>query len=311
MADPGTIPATALDPRRHGACVQLGLGLPNNSPFGLSPDLLLDWARLGDDAGFSLLATVDRPNYDLWDPLTTLAAVAAVTSRARLVTSILVLPPRNEILVAKQAAVVDVLSKGRLELGVALGSRADDYAVFGATTAHRVTRLRRQITRIRETWADARLSTVDHGVCGPAPVQDPPPILLGGVTDPAQMRAVELGDGIVFGGAARAADLAQTIPVLRQAAAARGKKQFTFTGFVYVAVGGSRELDQAAAQLTRYYPVLVRPAEEMVVHGELTAIAETVAAYADAGLDRLILAPALPELAQVSALAEHLLPVVQ
>jgi hypothetical protein len=115
----------------------------------------------------------------------------------------------------------------------------------------------------------------------------------------------------VFGGAARPADLAQKISLLRQAAAARGKNQFTFTGFVYVAVGGSCELDEAVAQLTRYYPVLVRPAEDMVVHGELTAIAEAVAAYAEAGLDRLILAPALPELGQVSALAEHLLPVVR
>ena len=58
-----------------------------------------------------MLATVDRPNYDLWDPLTALAAVAAVTSRARLATCILVLPPRNEVPVAKQAAVIDVLSK--------------------------------------------------------------------------------------------------------------------------------------------------------------------------------------------------------
>jgi alkanesulfonate monooxygenase SsuD/methylene tetrahydromethanopterin reductase-like flavin-dependent oxidoreductase (luciferase family) len=98
--------------------VQLGLGLPNNSLYGLSADLLLDWARLGDDAGVGVLATVDRPNYDLWDPLCTLAAVAAVTSRARLATYILVLPPRNEVLIAKQSAVIDVLSRGRLELEV-------------------------------------------------------------------------------------------------------------------------------------------------------------------------------------------------
>jgi alkanesulfonate monooxygenase SsuD/methylene tetrahydromethanopterin reductase-like flavin-dependent oxidoreductase (luciferase family) len=288
--------------------VQLGLGLPNNSPYGLSADLLLEWARMGDDAGFGVLATVDRPNYDLWDPLCTLAAVAAVTSRARLATYILVLPPRNEVLVAKQAAVIDVLSNGRLELGVALGSRTDDYEVFGATTAHRVTRLREQVARIREIWSDARSSTIDYGVCGPAPLQDPPPILLGGITDAAQTRAVELGDGLVFGGAARPDDLARKIPPLREAAAARGKDNFTFTGFMYVSVGGSRELDEAVAQLTRYYPVLARPAEDMVVHGEPDLIADAIATYQQAGLDRLILAPALPELAQVSTLAEHILP---
>jgi hypothetical protein len=58
---------------------------------------------------------------------------------------------------------------------------------------------------------------------------------------------------------------------------------------MYVSVGGSRELNHAA-QLTRYYPTLVRPAEDMVVHGKIDAIAERVAAYAEAGLDRLILA---------------------
>jgi alkanesulfonate monooxygenase SsuD/methylene tetrahydromethanopterin reductase-like flavin-dependent oxidoreductase (luciferase family) len=221
---------------------------------------------------------------------------------------ILVLPPRNEVLVAKQAAVIDVLSKGRLELGVALGSRTNDYEVFGATTAHRVTRLREQVARIRQIWADARSSTIDHGVCGPAPLQDPPPILLGGVTDAAQTRAVELGDGIVFGGAARPDDLARKIPPLREAAAARGKDNFTFTGFMYVSIGGSRERDEAVAQLTRYYPVLARPADHMVVHGDPDLIADAVATYHQAGLDRLILAPAVPELAQVSALAEHCLP---
>jgi alkanesulfonate monooxygenase SsuD/methylene tetrahydromethanopterin reductase-like flavin-dependent oxidoreductase (luciferase family) len=180
--------------------------------------------------------------------------------------------------------------------------------VFGATTAHRVTRLREQVARIRQIWTDARSSTVDHGVCGPAPLQDPPPILLGGITEAAQTRAVELGDGLVFGGAARPDDLAQKIAALREAAAARGKDDFTFTGFVYVSVGGSRELDEAVAQLTRYYPVLVRRAEDMVVHGEPDQIAEAVETYRQAGLDRLILAPALPELAQVAALAEHILP---
>ena len=288
--------------------MRLGLGLPNNSPYGLAPGRLLDWARVADDAGFETLATVDRPNYDLWDPLTTLAAVAAVTRYARLATYVLVLPPRNEVLVAKQAAVIDVLSEGRLELGVALGSRIDDYEVFGATPEHRVTRLREQIARIREIWAHARGSTADHGVCGPAPIQNPPPIILGGIAEAARLRAVELGDGLVFGGAARPDDISRAIQRLRPEAMARGKGHFTFTGGIYTAVGGASELDEAVRQLTRYYPVLVRPAEEMVVHGTIDAVADTVAAYARAGLDRLILLPALAEMSQVSALAEHVLP---
>ena len=87
-----------------------------------------------------MLGTIDKPNFDSWEPLITLAGVAGVTERSvagvteriGLATTILQLPPRNEVLVAKQAAVVDQLSGGRLTLGVAQGGREDDYEILGA-----------------------------------------------------------------------------------------------------------------------------------------------------------------------------------
>jgi alkanesulfonate monooxygenase SsuD/methylene tetrahydromethanopterin reductase-like flavin-dependent oxidoreductase (luciferase family) len=158
--------------------------MPTAMPFGLERSFFLDWVRLADEAGFDTLGTVDRPNYDMWDPLTSLAAAAAVTQRIRLATTTLPLPNRNEVLVAKQAAVIDRLSGGRLTLGVSLGSRPDDYQVFGATLEHRVTRFRRQLATIRQLWAEARHSDREHGVLGPPPVQDPgPPIWLGALTE--------------------------------------------------------------------------------------------------------------------------------
>ena len=99
-------------------------------PFELERSFFLDWVQLADQAGFDTLGTLDRPNYDMWDPLASLAAAAAVTQRIRLATAALPLPNRNEVLVAKQAAVIDRLSDGRLTLGVSLGSRPDDYQVF-------------------------------------------------------------------------------------------------------------------------------------------------------------------------------------
>jgi alkanesulfonate monooxygenase SsuD/methylene tetrahydromethanopterin reductase-like flavin-dependent oxidoreductase (luciferase family) len=140
---------------------------------------MLDWARLADEAGFETLGTIDKPNFDSWDPLTTLAGVAGVTERIRLATTILQLPNRNE-LVAKQAAVIDRLSDGRLVLGVAQGAREDDYEIFGAEFEGRAERMEPQVARIREVWAEARTSDEDHGVLGPAPVQEPgPPIWVG------------------------------------------------------------------------------------------------------------------------------------
>src|SRR5438093_8170410 len=127
-----------------------------------------------------ILSTIDKPNYDSWDPLTTLAGVAGVTSRARLATTILQLPPRNEVLVAKQAAVVDQLSGGRLVLGVAQGGREDDFRVLDAEFAGRSKHFERQVERVRQIWRAAGESDRDHGVLGPPPVQDPAPTIWAG-----------------------------------------------------------------------------------------------------------------------------------
>src|SRR6266508_1751651 len=83
-----------------------------------------DRDRLGqgtDQAGFHGVAVHDRPNHDAWDPLATLAAAATVTERVRLATTAVLLPAYDETLLARQAAVVDRVSGGRLDLAVALG----------------------------------------------------------------------------------------------------------------------------------------------------------------------------------------------
>ena len=150
--------------------MKLGIGLPNTMAHETGRSLMLDWARLADEAGFAVLGTIDKPNYDSWDPLVTLAGVAGVTERIRLATTILQLPNRNEVLVAKQAAVVDQLSAGRLVLGLAQGGREDDFEALGAEFRGRSARFERQVGRIREIWDAARRSDRDTGVLGPAPV---------------------------------------------------------------------------------------------------------------------------------------------
>ena len=99
--------------------MRVGVWMPTAMPFELERSFFLDWVRFADQAGFDTLSSLDRPNYDMWDPLASLAAAAAVTQRIRLATTTLPLPNRNEVLVAKQAAVIDRLSNGRLTLGVA------------------------------------------------------------------------------------------------------------------------------------------------------------------------------------------------
>ena len=290
--------------------MKLGIGLPNTMAPETDRRLMLDWARLADEAGFYALGTIDKPNYDSWDPLTTLAGVAGVTERARLATTILQLPNRNEVLVAKQAAVVDQLSAGRLLLGLAQGGREDDFEVLGAPFKGRSQRFEDQVGRMREIWANARESDRDHGVLGPAPVQEPgPPIWIGAMQEKAVARALRAGDGFIFGTAGSKA-MADFTPQLREGAAAQGKTNFTIAGLAYVGIGEDpkKALEEAAHHVLRYYGQLWTEPENLIHHGPPDKIAEEVDAYAAAGIDVLILFPEIPSLDQVEQLAEHVLP---
>jgi alkanesulfonate monooxygenase SsuD/methylene tetrahydromethanopterin reductase-like flavin-dependent oxidoreductase (luciferase family) len=101
---------------------------------------------------------------------------------------------------AKQAAVVDQVSGGRLDLGVGRGARADDYEVFGRPSDGRGRRLSAQLRRLHALWGAAVEAQQSGGAPGPAPVQRPhPPLWVGGYADASVRRAVSLGDGYLFG----------------------------------------------------------------------------------------------------------------
>ncbi len=118
------------------AVMDVGIGLPSTLP-GAGREQMLEWARRAEARGFSTLGTLDRIVYPGQDPLIALAAAAGVTERIRLMTAILLAPTRaNGAVLAKQAATLDVLSGGRLALGVAVGRREDDFAAVGVDFAH-------------------------------------------------------------------------------------------------------------------------------------------------------------------------------
>jgi alkanesulfonate monooxygenase SsuD/methylene tetrahydromethanopterin reductase-like flavin-dependent oxidoreductase (luciferase family) len=123
-------------------------------------------------------------------PLTFAAAIAARTSRVRIGTAIMLGPRRPALDVAEQAAIVDILSGGRLELGLGTGYRASEYRAFERDIEGRYPKLEAQVREIRRVW--------NEGVCTPPPVQDPVPIWLGAIGPRLARVAGRLGEGLLW-----------------------------------------------------------------------------------------------------------------
>src|SRR3954452_14427797 len=147
--------------------MEVGIGLPTTIP-GVTGEQVLEWARRAEARGFSSLGTIDRIVYPNYEPLIALAAVAGVTERIRLATTILIAPYRaNAALVAKQAATLDHLSSGRLVLGVAVGGGEDDSAVSGVDFHTRGRRLDEMLGEWDVIWAGEPVA--GGGAVGPRP----------------------------------------------------------------------------------------------------------------------------------------------
>jgi probable F420-dependent oxidoreductase len=169
-------------------------------------------ARAAEDAGFDAVSVTDHPapparwvaagGHHSLDPFVALSFAAAATTRVRLLTQVVVLPYRNPFLLAKAATTLDVLSRGRLILGVAAGYLEREFQALGADFARRNEVSDEAIDVVRAAW---RGEPVDHGGRGfvahgnaqlPRPEQpNGPPIWVGGNARRAIRRAVERGDG--------------------------------------------------------------------------------------------------------------------
>jgi alkanesulfonate monooxygenase SsuD/methylene tetrahydromethanopterin reductase-like flavin-dependent oxidoreductase (luciferase family) len=121
-------------------------------------------------------------------PLTFLAAVAARTTRVRLGTAVLLAPLRPALQIAEEAAIVDLVSGGRLELGLGAGYRAAEYAAYGADLRQRFVLLEDRAREVRRLW--------DEGICTPPPVQDRVPMWLGVMGPHGARMAGRLGEGL-------------------------------------------------------------------------------------------------------------------
>jgi len=138
---------------------------------------------------------------EIADPLTWLAFAAAVTRDIKLATGVIVLPQRNPVVLAKQAATLDVLSEGRLLLGVGVGWLAEEFDAVGVPFADRGRRHDDYVEAMRALWRDTKASVhntytnFDNAVSLPQPAGRAVPIVIGGRSNRSARRAAEIGDG--------------------------------------------------------------------------------------------------------------------
>ena len=276
--------------------MEVGVGLPTTTP-GADGTGILEWARRADQGPFASLGVLDRMVYRSVEPFAALSAAAAVTTRARLVTMVVIGPLRNTALLAKQAASLDLLSAGRLTLGLAIGARTDDYRALGVDPDGRGRRLGEQLAELRELW--------EKGEVGPEPVQPGgPPLLAGGLSGEAFARMARCADGYVHGGGpprAFAAAAARAWAAWRDLERP-GRPELWGQG--YFALG-----DDAGAAYLRDYYAFTGPFAEKIAAGNLTsgrAVKDFVRGYEDAGCDHLVLLPTVSDPAQLDRLADVL-----
>jgi len=181
---------------------------------------LVETARVADACGVDQIVVTDHlmigprtdrypygrfpfPVEEPWpEPLTTLAAMAGATSRVRLGTGILIAPLRPPLLLAKTVATLDVLSGGRVDLGVGTGWQREEFEASGLPFAGRTARMDDTLRACRALWRDAPASFASETTsfrdvwCLPRPVQDPIPIWIGGaLVDGNLRRLAEYGAG--------------------------------------------------------------------------------------------------------------------
>jgi probable F420-dependent oxidoreductase len=197
--------------------MKLGAVFPQND-IGTDPAAVREYAQTVEELGYDYIlaydhvlgANPDRPGgwtgrythtHLFREPFVLFGYLAAITQRVELVTGIIILPQRQTALVAKQSAEVDLLSNGRLRLGVGIGWNEIEYIGLGMNFRNRGKRLEEQVDLLRELWTkplvdfQGQYHTIPDAGLNPLPVQQPIPLWFGGRSEAALRRMARIGDG--------------------------------------------------------------------------------------------------------------------
>ncbi|WP_370330849.1 LLM class flavin-dependent oxidoreductase [Mycolicibacterium hippocampi] len=270
------------------------------------------WAHLVDSGPFSSLCWGERMAFDNPESLTLLGAVAAWTDRVHLVTTVLIPQLHDPVMLAKALATADMLSDGRLTVGLGVGGRHEDYRAAGADPATQTMReMAERVAVMRRVWSGEKVTEATLPV-GPPPVQAGGPKLLVGTMGPKTMRhAAGWADGL----AGTTLDLDvdkqnELFDVARDAWQQAGRSAPHLATSFWFAVGdGDEPRAQVHRHLQRYMNWI--PAEIVDAMAPTTGWAGTaeqlhavLQRFADIGTDEVHLIPTSSDIDQVRQVAE-------
>ena len=278
----------------------------------LDAEVLRDWAQAIDDGPFSSLCWGERMAFDNPETLTLMGALAAWTDRVRLVTTVMVPQLHDPVMLGKALATGDMLSGGRLTVGLGIGGRVEDYRAVGADPATQTMRgMAESVAVMKRVW-DGEKITESVLPVGPAPVQPGGPPLLVGTIGPKTLRsAAAWADGLA--GTTLDLDVAkqnELFDVARHAWAEAGKTKPHLATSFWFALGSVDEARRQVHRHLRHYMNWI-PAEYIDAMAPTTGFAggeEDLAAvlrkFEAVGADEIQLIPTSSDLEQVERAAD-------
>ncbi|MDH6464665.1 putative F420-dependent oxidoreductase [Micromonospora sp. A200] len=262
--------------------MEVGFAPPVSGSWA-TPENMVHVARRAEQLGYHSLWAFQRllvpadlgwseAYHSVQDPVTTLAFLAAHTTRVRLGVAVLNMPFISPVLLAKQTATLDILAGGRLDVGLGLGWADEEYQATGVSKHRRGHRAEEFLAVLRALWQDdvaahrGEFYQVPPTRLEPKPVQRPhPPILLGGQAPAALRRAGRLADGWVSGSQADLTGIGEAVATVKAAAAEAGRDpltlRFVCRGAVRVRPAGPSEREPLTGTLDQIRSDLGRLAE--------------------------------------------------
>ena len=285
--------------------MRIALGLPSRVASA-SGELMLEWATRADRGPFSSLVVTDRVVSQALEPLSVLAMAAGATQRIRLMTSVVIGPTRETTLLARQAATIDVLSGGRLTLGIGIGVRENDYLATGFDFHRRGRRAEEQLPILRRLWAGQAMSN-DVGPIGPQSRRPGgPELLIGGYVPAIVQRIAKWGDGYMAPGGGEPESMLKMWQQIEQAwqdAGRQGKPRWVGASYFALGPNASEHAKHYINANYGYNPDLAaRRLRTLPASQE--AVEAAIKRQADMGVDEFILRPCAEDLDQMDRLAE-------